>query len=137
VAVYEAVTSRRSVRRFTDQPVPREVLERVLSAAAWAPTVAEIVSPLAELILYCGMSIGHEHGTVPYIRTWQALESSAPLIPLPLFLPSAPSRGSSRPPAPSGLWEEAGAPAQVRRPYLCTSPRSDASCARPRRKARA
>jgi nitroreductase len=36
--VYEAVTSRRSVRGFMDRPVPREVLERVLSAAAWAPS---------------------------------------------------------------------------------------------------
>ncbi|MEW1775976.1 nitroreductase [Streptomyces sp. NPDC086777] len=36
--VYEAVTSRRAVRGFTDRPVPREVLERVLSAAAWAPS---------------------------------------------------------------------------------------------------
>ncbi|MEU0645020.1 nitroreductase family protein [Streptomyces umbrinus] len=34
--MYEAVTSRRSVCRFTDRHVPREVLERVLSAAAWA-----------------------------------------------------------------------------------------------------
>jgi nitroreductase len=38
VDVYEAVTSRRAVRGFTDQPVPNEVLERVLSAAAWAPS---------------------------------------------------------------------------------------------------
>ncbi|MEV0825161.1 nitroreductase [Nonomuraea rubra] len=36
--VYEAVTSRRAVRGFTDQPVPMEVLKRVLSAAAWAPS---------------------------------------------------------------------------------------------------
>src|SRR5262245_9675303 len=36
--VYEAVTSRRAVRGFTDQHVPREVLERVLSAAAWSPS---------------------------------------------------------------------------------------------------
>jgi nitroreductase len=36
--IYEAVTSRRAVRGFTDQPVPKEVLERVLSAAAWAPS---------------------------------------------------------------------------------------------------
>jgi nitroreductase len=36
--VYEAVTSRRSVRGFTDQPVPRDVLERVLSAAALSPS---------------------------------------------------------------------------------------------------
>jgi nitroreductase len=36
--VYEAVTSRRAVRGFTDRHVPREVLERVLSAAAWSPS---------------------------------------------------------------------------------------------------
>jgi nitroreductase len=36
--IYEAVTSRRAVRGFTDQPVPNEVLERVLSAAAWSPS---------------------------------------------------------------------------------------------------
>jgi nitroreductase len=38
VDVYEAITSRRSVRGFTDQPVPHEVLKRVLAAAAWAPS---------------------------------------------------------------------------------------------------
>lgn len=40
--VYKAVTSRRSVRGFTDEPVPREVLERVLTAAAWAPSGSNI-----------------------------------------------------------------------------------------------
>ncbi|MFF7129161.1 nitroreductase [Streptomyces sp. NPDC016566] len=56
--VYEAVTSRRAVRAFTDRPVPRETLERVLSAAAWAPSGSNIQpwhtyvltgAPLAEL----------------------------------------------------------------------------------------
>lgn len=36
--VYEAVASRRAVRGFTDEPVSREVLERVLAAAARAPS---------------------------------------------------------------------------------------------------
>lgn len=36
--VYEAVTSRRAVRGFTDRHVPPETLERVLSAAAWSPS---------------------------------------------------------------------------------------------------
>lgn len=36
--VYEAVTTRRAVRGFTDEPVSRELLERVLSAAAWSPS---------------------------------------------------------------------------------------------------
>lgn len=40
--VYEAVTSRKAVRAFTDQEVPREVLERVLTAAAWAPSASNI-----------------------------------------------------------------------------------------------
>ena len=56
--VYEAVVSRRAVRGFTDRPVPREVLERVLSAAAWAPSASNLQpwrayvltgAPLAEL----------------------------------------------------------------------------------------
>src|SRR5499426_2105775 len=56
--VYEAVMSRRAVRGFTDQHVPREVLERVLSAAAWSPSGSNLQpwnsyvltgAPLAEL----------------------------------------------------------------------------------------
>ncbi|HWM40309.1 MAG TPA: nitroreductase [Streptomyces sp.] len=56
--VYEAVTSRRAVRGFTDRHVPREVLERVLSAAAWSPSASNLQpwhayvltgGPLAEL----------------------------------------------------------------------------------------
>ncbi|GHH80368.1 oxidoreductase [Streptomyces sulfonofaciens] len=56
--VYEAVTSRRAVRGFTDRPVPREVLRRVLSAAARAPSGSNLQpwhsyvltgGPLAEL----------------------------------------------------------------------------------------
>jgi nitroreductase len=42
VDVYEAVRSRRAVRGFTDQEVPTEVLERVLSAAAWSPSGSNI-----------------------------------------------------------------------------------------------
>jgi nitroreductase len=58
VDVYEAVTSRRAVRGFLDKEVPRKVLERVLSAAAWAPSGSNIQpwnvyvvtgEPLAEL----------------------------------------------------------------------------------------
>jgi nitroreductase len=36
--VYEAVDSRRAVRAFSGQPVPKQVLERVLGAAARAPS---------------------------------------------------------------------------------------------------
>jgi nitroreductase len=56
--VYEAVTSRRAVRGFTDRHVPKEVLERVLSVAAWSPSGSNLQpwntyvvtgAPLAEL----------------------------------------------------------------------------------------
>ncbi|WKG06505.1 nitroreductase [Mycolicibacterium sp. HK-90] len=56
--VYDAVTSRRAVRGFTDQPVPTDVLRRVLAAAAWSPSGSNIQpwniyvvtgAPLAEL----------------------------------------------------------------------------------------
>ncbi|WP_203980119.1 nitroreductase [Planotetraspora silvatica] len=56
--VYEAVKSRRAVRGFTDRHVPREALERVLSAAAWSPSGSNLQpwhayvltgAPLAEL----------------------------------------------------------------------------------------
>ncbi|WP_413989025.1 nitroreductase [Labrys okinawensis] len=56
--VYEAVTSRRAVRKFTDRTIPKEVLERVLFAATWAPSGSNLQpwntyvvtgSPLAEL----------------------------------------------------------------------------------------
>lgn len=56
--VYEAVTSRRAVRAFTGRRIPREVLERVLATAAWAPSASNLQpwhayavtdTPLAEL----------------------------------------------------------------------------------------
>ncbi|MFE3196896.1 nitroreductase family protein [Embleya sp. NPDC059237] len=40
--VYEAVATRRAVRGFTGDAVPREVLERVLSAASRAPSGANL-----------------------------------------------------------------------------------------------
>lgn len=56
--VYEAVDSRRAVRAFSDEPVPRAVLERVLTAATRAPSSGNLQpwhvyvvtgEPLAEL----------------------------------------------------------------------------------------
>lgn len=34
----EAIKGRRSVRKFKDQPVPRELLEKILQLAVWAPS---------------------------------------------------------------------------------------------------
>jgi nitroreductase len=58
VDVYEAVDSRRAVRAFSDEPIPKEVLERVLNAATRAPSSGNLQpwhvyvvtgEPLAEL----------------------------------------------------------------------------------------
>ena len=37
VSVYEALYSRRMAWNFTDQPVPRDALDRMLATAVWAP----------------------------------------------------------------------------------------------------
>ena len=37
VSVYDAIFRRRNVKAFTDDPVSREVLERLFAAAIWAP----------------------------------------------------------------------------------------------------
>ncbi|WP_205302752.1 nitroreductase [Nonomuraea montanisoli] len=56
--MYEAVNTRRAVRAFSDEPVPRQILERVLAAATRAPSSGNLQpwhvyvvtgEPLAEL----------------------------------------------------------------------------------------
>ena len=34
----EAIKTRRSIRKFTDELVPREKLEKIIEAAMWAPS---------------------------------------------------------------------------------------------------
>ena len=34
----EAIRTRRSIRQFTDTPVPNDLLEQVVALAAWAPS---------------------------------------------------------------------------------------------------
>ena len=36
--VYDAIRGRRAVREFTDEPVAREAIERILRAVRWAPS---------------------------------------------------------------------------------------------------
>ncbi len=40
--VAEAIRSRRSIRRFTEQPVPREILNALVSSAVLAPTASNL-----------------------------------------------------------------------------------------------
>ena len=41
MSVYDTVRSRLTVREFTDDPVPDEVVEKLLRAAQWAPEFAQ------------------------------------------------------------------------------------------------
>ena len=36
--LYEAIKGRRSIRRFKSDPVPKDVLEKILQMAIWAPS---------------------------------------------------------------------------------------------------
>lgn len=38
----EALTGRRTVRRFLDSPVPREIVEKLIDAARWAPSACNL-----------------------------------------------------------------------------------------------
>ena len=38
MTVVDAIRSRRSIRRYTERPIPAEVIERLLTAATWAPS---------------------------------------------------------------------------------------------------
>ncbi len=35
--VYQAITRRRTIKQYTGEPIPRDVVERILDAAVWAP----------------------------------------------------------------------------------------------------
>ena len=38
----EALTGRRTVRRFLDKPVPRQIVEKLVDAARWAPSACNL-----------------------------------------------------------------------------------------------
>jgi nitroreductase len=62
VDAYEAVTSRRALRGFTDEPVSREVLERVLSAAAWSPSGSNLQPWNGTVTLFGACEVGRSVG---------------------------------------------------------------------------
>lgn len=44
MTVLEAITARRSIRRFTDQQVPEEMIDVLLDAVRWAPSAGNLQS---------------------------------------------------------------------------------------------
>jgi len=50
MGIYETVISRRSIRRFKDIPIPREILERCINAARLVPSAANM-QPLEYIVV--------------------------------------------------------------------------------------
>ena len=44
MSILELIKTRRSIRAFTDEPVPDEVLRQLVEAACWAPTASNMQS---------------------------------------------------------------------------------------------
>ena len=43
---YESILARRSIKKYTDTPVPQELLDAVIKAGTYAPTASNKMSPL-------------------------------------------------------------------------------------------
>lgn len=79
--VREAMSTLRAVRRLRPDPIPDDVLERVLEAAAWAPTggnaqpwrIVLVRSPETKLQLGALYAAGWERFAAHYARTLAAL----------------------------------------------------------------
>lgn len=68
--VYEAVKSRKAVRRFTDRPVPKKALEHVLAAAAWAPSGSNLQPWHVYVLAYEDVTFDHGRvGRAPLAET--------------------------------------------------------------------
>ena len=89
----EAIRQRRSIRRYTDAPVPQELLERLLEDACWAPsaenyqpwhfvalTKPEEIALLSESLQKSADAVGHGgdegffHTPVhPFVLFWMGI----------------------------------------------------------------
>ncbi len=68
VELYDAMSTLRAVRRLKPDPVPAEVLHRVLQAAAWAPTGGN-VQPFRIVVVKDGAHMAQIKGW--YAEEWQ------------------------------------------------------------------
>jgi len=72
VTVYEAIYRRRMAWSFLDKPVPRESLERMLSAAVWAPN-HRMTEPWRFVVLEKGTPLRERVGELAYCGTLGAM----------------------------------------------------------------
>ena len=92
----EIIATRRSVRRYREDPVPRQILEELLTAACWAPS-AENQQPWYFVALTGEAEIARLHSTMEQV--------AASLKPhLEVQFPRHPRivGGNHRVPAPAG-----------------------------------
>jgi nitroreductase len=78
--VDEAVTSRQAVRGFTNQPVSKEVIERMLSAPVWAPSGSNL-QPWNIYVVTGAPLAEHKHRAVE-ATTRQILIYGVLLVPI-------------------------------------------------------
>jgi nitroreductase len=73
--LFSVIRSRRSIRRFKDTPVPREILDQLLDCAAWAPsagnrqdwlfiviTAFELKQAMADAVRQCWQTVVAKNG---------------------------------------------------------------------------
>lgn len=91
----ETIRSRRSVKEFLPQPVPRELIERLLEAAVWAPNhrltepwrfyvlTGAALGRLGEIARQVMITLGPKDGGDPAIQARKAAEAGATWANLP------------------------------------------------------
>jgi len=75
ITLFEALRTQRSVRSFTDEPVPDEAIERILEAASWAPNAGN--RQLWEFVVIRDAEVKRALGAI-YRRAMSLLEESLP-----------------------------------------------------------
>lgn len=76
--LYEAIRGRRSVRRFRPDPIPEEIVERLLEAAQWAPSWAH--TQCCRVLLVSGEGRGRlQESLAPTNPAYRAIVE-APLV---------------------------------------------------------
>lgn len=98
IDAFEAIRGRRSIRRFTEEPIPGDLLEDVIDAACWAPygthrderalvvlagdEKARVTSFLAERLdeVLPGLSEGQSRQILTWVRSMVPIIETAPVL---------------------------------------------------------
>ena len=77
VGVYDAIYKRRSVKHFTDDPVPGEALDRLFSAAIWAPN-HRLTEPTRFFAVRRNSPLREKIGQIYWQKTYDEVASPNP-----------------------------------------------------------